>query len=128
MGTKVTIELSDADMLKIARPYIERNEELKEQNEKLLNDAKACADEALRYENESLKQRLSLSYGQFSSEKELKAFNAFSKKHEKCRAKFRADNGRAPYIIPYGTGLGTCVTAVCPVCGEKKEITDISVW
>ena len=128
MGTKVTIEISDADMLKIARPYIERNEELKEQNEKLLNDAKACADEALRNENEILKQRLSLTYGQFSSEKERNAFKGFSKKHEKCRVNFKADNGRVPYIIPYGTGLGTCVTAVCPVCGEKKEITDISVW
>ena len=128
MGTEVTVTISDADMLKITRPYIDAIEDLKSQNERLLNDAKALADEELRRENESLKQRLSLSYGQFSSEKELKAFKAFSKKHAKCRANFKADNGRAPYIIPDGTGLGTCVTAVCPVCGEKKEITDISVW
>ena len=81
MGTKITIELSDAETLKIARPYIDKIRELNEQNDKLLDDAKSCADEALRNENESLKFRLSLSYGQFSSEKELKAFNAFSKKH-----------------------------------------------
>ena len=128
MGTEVTITISDVDMMKIARPYIDVIEELKDQNKRLLTDAKALADESLRNENEDLKQRLSLSYGQFSSEKESKAFESFYKEHEKCRLNSKADAGRLPYVIPYGTGIGTCVTAVCPVCGEKREITDISTW
>lgn len=130
--TKLTIELSDKQVRGIAAPYIEHYSDkikmLEEENKILLQDAKKVADEDLKSENAELKKRLELSYGRFSSEKELKAFNAFVKKHTKCRLKHKINGGKMPYVIPYGTGIGQCVTVVCPVCGEKKEITDTSVW
>ena len=132
MENERAIELTDTQVLQITKPFIEQYSEkikrLEEENKVLLEDAKKVADEELRKENAELKKRLELSYGQFSSEKELKAFNAFVKKHTNCMTKHKGDGGKVPYVIPYGTGIGTCVTVVCPVCGEKKEITDSSVW
>lgn len=79
-------------------------------------------------ENARLKEKLKFAFGFFSSEKELDAWRAFCKKHEECRCKYKIDGGKMPYIIPYGTGIGQCVTAVCQVCGEKEDITDMDVW
>lgn len=79
-------------------------------------------------ENKLLKEKLQFSFGQFNSKKELNAWKTFIKKHESCRLQTKYDGGKMPYIIPYGTGIGQCVTAVCQVCGAREDITDTSVW
>lgn len=79
-------------------------------------------------ENARLKERLHFSFGFLSSEKELEAWHNFIEKHNKCRLGKKIDGGKMPYIIPYGTGFGQSVTAVCQVCGEQENITDTSVW
>lgn len=79
-------------------------------------------------ENAQLRENLRFSYGFFSSEKELNAWRTFCERHEKCRLRTKISGGKMPYVIPYDTGVGQCVTAVCQVCGEKENITDTSVW
>lgn len=79
-------------------------------------------------ENARLKEKLKFAFGFFNSEKELDAWHAFCKKHVECGHQYKINGGKMPYIIPYETGIGQCVTAICPVCGEKLDITDIDVW
>ena len=94
-----------------------------------LTEASKTREEVIaEIENARLKEKLKFAFGFFSSEKELDAWRAFCKKHEECRCKYKIDGGKMPYIIPYGTGIGQCVTAVCQVCGEKLDITDMDVW
>jgi len=75
-----------------------------------------------------LEKQLEMSVGFLNSEKELKAFKRFCKKHVKCQLSAKVNGGKVPYVIFNGTGIGTCKKVVCQVCGEEKDITDISVW
>lgn len=106
----------------------EENASLREQVSALEANAESVVIDKLKEKIASLEERLSLSYGEFASKKELKAFKAFEKKHMHQRATSKIQSGEAPYIVPHGTGVGTCFTVVCPICGEKKDITDISCW
>ena len=122
------VEIPSDTLDEITKPFRERITELEQQNEKLLNDAESEKINELQHEIENLNKRLEMSVAELDSEKELKAYKKFCKKHEKCQLSSKANGGKAPYVIFYGTGLGSCKTVVCQVCGEKKDITDISVW
>lgn len=106
----------------------EENASLREQVKAMEANAESVVIDKLKEKITSLEERLSLSYGEFESKKELKAFKAFEKKHMHQRATSKIQSGEAPYIVPHGTGVGTCFTVVCPICGKKKDITDISCW
>lgn len=79
-------------------------------------------------ENAHLKERLKLSYGEFNSEKELNAYLNFKRQHEQCRLSYKINNGRYPYIIPTGTGVGIHYNVICPICGKQQDITDYEAW
>jgi len=105
-----------------------RAEMLAEENRKLRKDAQGIVSDEIRKENEYLKKRLELSFGEFNSEKEYKDYLKFVKAHKHNRDKLKIEAGKAPYIITYGTGLGPMHTVVCQICGEKKDITDTRAW
>lgn len=42
--------------------------------------------------------------------------------YEKCK------NGSTFQYELSGTGIGTIISIICPVCGERKDITDIESW
>ena len=104
------------------------NSKLAAENKKLRTDAQGVAIDELKQEIATLKEKLKLSYGQFESEKELKSFQEFEQKHMHDRKTSKAHSGMAPYIIATGTGIGTIFKSVCPICGESKNITDVSCW
>ena len=100
--------------------------------EKRTMDLKADAEAVVRREYEEkiqqLEERLRLSYGEFASQKEKEAYEQFEKEHMHDRLSSKYNGGRAPYLIPTGTGVGTSLTVKCPICGESKNITDTGVW
>lgn len=123
----VSVTLSDDDIKKIVRPYERRIKELERENAKTLK-IMAVANAKLKKELDTCMDRLSLVYGEFDSGKEKKAWAKFYREHEKCRLTSKINAGRIPYVVEVGTGIGTCRKVVCPICGEEKEITDVSVW
>lgn len=86
------------------------------------------ANNELKDQIHSLQERLTLSYGEFSSEKEKLAYEQFEKEHMHDRLISKYNGGRAPYLVPTGTGLGVLLKVVCPICGESKDITDVGAW
>lgn len=103
-----------------------------EQAEKFAAKTRAEIDAAAEQKNQEeikrLKNNFSLVYGMFDFPQEKERWLAFCKKHEKCRLLPKVDGGKMPYIIPYGTGIGCCYTAVCQACGEKENITYSEGW
>ena len=108
--------------------YKERADWLQAMCNELREHAQEYVDENLRQENKHLRSRLSLSYGEFASEKEKQAYLDFEKAHTHDRLSSKYNGGRAPYLIPTGTGFGTNLKVKCPICGEEKDITDTEVW
>lgn len=108
--------------------YEERIEELEERNKQLYIDAESIVRKDYEKQINNLKEQLSLSYGEFASRREKEAYDQFEKEHMHDRQTSRYNGGRAPYLIPTGTGIGTNLKVVCPICGESKDITDTSVW
>lgn len=108
--------------------YREENEKLKRENREWHTKALEMANDELKDEIQSLQERLALSYGEFSSEKEKLAYEQFEEEHMHDRLTSKYNGGRAPYLVPTGTGLGTLLKVVCPICGERKDITDVSAW
>ena len=108
--------------------YENYNKQLIEQNKKLGEDAisvvRADYEEELQY----LHNRLAMSYGEFATEKEKQAYKDFEQRHMHERLTSKSKGGKAPYLIPTGTGIGTYLEVVCPICGEKENITDLEVW
>lgn len=100
----------------------------RESNKMLEENAKQCADIKLKVENDNLKRRLNLSYGEFSSEKEKEAYKNFTERHMHDRATSKINSGKAPYLIPNHTGIGTLLKVKCQICGEEEDITDTEVW
>lgn len=94
---------------------------------KVKKDIKAEARKWKDEEFEQLEEREKLVYGSFDYPQEMERWQAFCKKHEKCHRHYKIA-GKIPYIIPYGTGIGTIYTAVCQVCGEKEDITYTEGW
>lgn len=57
------------------------------------------------------------------TDKELEECKAFRYSHyESCK-----NNGSFLYELT-GTGIGTIIKIICPVCGESKDVTDIDAW
>lgn len=108
--------------------YKEMYKKVKEENKKLTDDAYAVVYKKVQDEIQSLHQQLRLSYGKFSSQKEKDRYKQFEQKHMHNRLESKANGGRAPYLIPTGTGIGTILKVVCPICGESEDITDTEVW
>lgn len=130
MKTKILVEVDEADLKPFIQQYIKRINELEKEIKKLRKNAIASVSQDLKNEIKFLNERLALSYGEFESKKELNDFKKFEQKHSKLhdREHIKAYGGKAPYIIAEGTGLGTIKYVVCPICGEKKDITDIYCW
>lgn len=108
--------------------YHKRANDLLQENEKLKKHALEMANDELIDTIQSLRERLDLSYGEFSSQKERDAYKDFEKRHMHDRMTSKYNGGRAPYLIPTGVGIGTHLEVVCPICGEKEDITDTEVW
>lgn len=129
---EITIELPKEAVQHIVKPYIKPYEEalqdLASKNRALIDNAESEKIKKLESEISYLKKQLELSVVSLDSEKELKAYKKFRKKHEKCQLSAKANGGKVPYIILNGTGIGTCKKVVCQVCGKEQDITDISVW
>ena len=108
--------------------YETKTEQYKEENAQL----HARAEEIVKHEYENkiiqLTNMLNMSYGHFSSDKEKEAYKKFTEEHIHDRLTSKFNSGRAPYLIPTCNGIGTTLEVVCPICGEKKDITDIEVW
>lgn len=125
---KVTIALPVETIAEIVAPYEEKIADLKAQNNQLIKDAESAKICELGAENEILKKELAMSVVVLDSEKELKAYKTFCKKHKKCQLTSKANGGKVPYLVLNGTGVGACKKVVCQVCGKEQDITDISVW
>jgi len=108
--------------------YEQQNEELHKTNQRLIDDAKAIVEEDYKKKIKALEERLRLSYGQFASQKELDAYNDFTKRHMHDRLISKYNGGRAPYLIPTAVGVGTHLKVVCPICGKFEDITDTEAW
>ena len=108
--------------------YEERVEELTKKNKQLYADAESIVRKDYEKQINYLTKQLSLSYGNFASQKEKEAYDEFEKEHMHDRLTSRYNGGRAPYLILTRTGVGTNLKVVCPICGESKDITDTSVW
>lgn len=108
--------------------YQEKAAAANEKAKMTIEEAKKQVLNSYEDENARLKERLRLSWGEFASEKELQAYNDFVQEHMHERATKKIQSGEQPYIIPHYTGIGCAKEAVCPICGEKKNITDYDVW
>lgn len=108
--------------------YEEANKRIGEVNKKLKEDAKkiVCAEYEQRIAQ--LEEKLRLSYGEFSTQKEKDAYDDFEKRHMHERLTMKSQGGKCPYLIPTGTGIGTNLKVVCPICGEIEDITDLEAW
>lgn len=120
-------ELSNA-VFDTIKWYKDCNIEIARRNQKLHDDAEAIVRHEYEAEIAHLKQRLSMSYGEFASQKEKDAYNDFEQRHMHERLTMKIQGGKAPYLIPTGTGVGTHLEVVCPICGAKEDITDVEAW
>jgi hypothetical protein len=120
-------ELSNA-VFDTIKWYKDCNKKIAERNQKLHDDAEVIVRHEYEAEIAHLKERLSMSYGEFSSQKEKDAYNDFEQRHMHERLTTKSQGGKAPYLIPTGTGIGTHLEVVCPICGAKENITDLEVW
>lgn len=95
-------------------------ERLREENRKLREEYDKDEEvQKLKAEIDDLCKRSLL----IMCENEKVAEKAFRDEHyKKCK------NGNRYIYELTGTGLGTSVVITCPVCGEKKEVTDTSTW
>ncbi len=125
---EVTVKLSKEAVADIVKPYKDVIDSLEKRIQRLLDNAESAKIRELEIENAHLKHLLEMSPVTFDSEKELKAYKKFCKKHEKCQLSAKENGGKVPYIVLNGTGVGTCKKVICQVCGKEQDITDISVW
>lgn len=108
--------------------YDEANKHTGEVNKKLKEDAEKIVRAEYEQRIAQLEEKLRLSYGEFSSQREKDAYNDFEQRHIHERLTMKSQGGKAPYLIPTGTGIGTHLEVVCPICGAKENITDFEVW
>ena len=108
--------------------YESRAKMMEERNKILIDNAKEWVENKLKIENENLKRRIKLCLVELQSEKELESYLDFKNKHEKCRACAKIYQYQFPYVIQVGNSFGYTSTAICPICNEKKDITDTEVW
>ena len=108
--------------------YQDRADNLIKANQVLIDNARTYVDEQLKKENDELKRRLSLCIVELASDKELAAYNAFSKKHQDCRSNAKTFLGMMPFVIQNNVGVGNISKVKCPICGDTEDITDTGVW
>lgn len=120
-------ELADS-IYNTIKYYEEYTEALRKENTELRANAYQVVSDELKDKIQSLQEQLDLSYGEFSSQKEKEAYKDFEQRHMHERLTSKIQGGKAPYLIPTGVGIGTHLEVVCPICGEKEDITDIGVW
>lgn len=125
--------LSQEIFKKISEPFEKEIARLEAENAELRKNAKQIADKELKDEIEQLKKRLELSFGEFSSKKELSEYKKFCKKHKHLEQWKGTEHvagwvAKFPYVVEEAASMGHLVKAVCPICGAEKDITDISVW
>ena len=130
---QVKVELDEETVKPIVAPYVKRIKELEKENTKLLKDALNIANAKLKEELEHYRSEMQLVYGKFDSQKEKHAYEAFCKKHRhpeqmKGQEMVAIPVAKIPYVIEKPTSVGTMKQVVCPICGEKKDITDIGTW
>ena len=130
---KTTVEIYDEEELSKAvfdtiKWYKDEAAKYAKRNKELYDNAAKVANDDLKKEIERLKERLSMSYGEFSSQKEKDAYEDFAKRHMHERLTSKIQGGKAPYLIPTGVGIGIHLEVVCPICGEREDITDTEVW
>ena len=116
----------------ITRSFKECLEKMKEINESQCNTIEYLREKLRTYDKEKeiveRDETINRLYKHsicVMSEKEAKADDVFRNKHWKetgCR------NGNHYIYDLVGSGLGVDITITCPVCGESKNITDISSW
>ena len=119
-------ELADR-VLQTLRFYQEEADEAREKAAKTREEVAADIVNEYADENMRLKNELSFAIASVSSEKELNDYTIFQCEHLACR-NTKATGGMMPIIQQIGTGIGVCTYLECPVCHEKKDITDTSVW
>ena len=108
--------------------YEYSNKHLQEENKKMRENAREEVRKEFENEISYLRERLRLSYGSFTSQKELDAYEHFNLEHMHDRKISKYNGGKMPYLIPYNTGLSTILHVKCPICGEEKDITDNTAW
>lgn len=123
---------SAEDLANIVKDSVEYYEEHAKKADERANrteeEIRADIQNEFKKENQQLKRELHLSFGHFNSESELNKFTEFNNKHSACRKTYKINLGKVPYIIPTLTELGWAFDVICPICGEKKNITDYSAW
>lgn len=118
-----------ANLVKDSVEYYEQHaKEADERANRTEEEIRADIQNEFKKENQQLKKELLLSFGHFNNECELDRFIEFDNKHSTCRKTYKINLGKVPYVIPTLTELGWAFDAVCPICGEKKNITDYSAW
>jgi len=120
-------ELAEA-VLNTIEWYKKDNEKLTHQNKMMHDHAKEVVKHEYEKEIKYLNERLALSYGEFASKKEKDAYDDFERRHMHDRIESKYNGGRAPYLIPTGTGIGTILHVKCPICGAEENITDTEMW
>lgn len=126
--TQYTPQTFAQQVQEIMENYQARAERAEKFAAKTLDEIENAAKQLNQDKIESFKRQASLVYGRFDFPQEMERWKAFCKKHEACRLNTKIDGGKMPYIIPYGTGIGCCYTAVCQACGEKEDITYSEGW
>lgn len=108
--------------------YEEANKRIGEVNKKLKEDAEKVVRAEYEQRIARLEEKLRLSYGEFATQKEKDAYDDFEQRHMHERAAMKIQGGKCPYLIPTGTGIGTNLKVVCPICGAIEDITDLEAW
>lgn len=108
--------------------YEEANKRIGDVNKKLKEDAEKIVRAEYEQRIAQLEEKLRLSYGEFATQKEKDAYDDFEKRHMHERTTMKAQGGKCPYLIPTGTGIGTNLKVVCPICGKSEDITDLEAW
>ena len=62
------------------------------------------------------------------SDKERESDRAFREKHYEMHKSHTKASGNTYIYTLTGTGIGTCITVKCPICGEEEDITDFDNW
>ena len=101
--------------------YIEVCQQSEQQARQALADYSKEEEVArLHHEIEQLRQEMGKSIYVLTEEEEKKD-DEFAKEHyKKCRA--------SAYYEVHKTGIGATCHVVCPVCGEKEDITSYDLW
>lgn len=110
--------------------YKQRAETLEKLANRTKEEIEILAEQRADKEIDRLQSQLDMSYGSFDFAEEKAAWLKFCAVHRQCRvnSQNKMDMSKLPYVIPYGFGLGSIYTAVCPICGEQKDITYAEGW